>query len=88
MTQRLNYLVEQGPGILREQDLASCGHCQFQMQVQPATNGQVISRVLPPCHGCGKYICGECKKLGRCDPWEKKMERMEAREQLRKAILG
>jgi hypothetical protein len=88
VSQKLNYVVEKGPGILREQDLASCGHCQMQMAVKPATHGQIISRLLPPCHGCGKFICNVCMAAQRCDPWEKKMERAEAKARLRSAILG
>lgn len=83
MTQRLNYLVVTGPGgIEHEADLATCNHCQMQMAVPPAKDGKVISRVLPPCAGCGKFICGDCKSKGRCDPWEKQMERSERRAAL------
>jgi len=85
--QKANYLIVTGPnGIEDEADLYCCSHCQRQMRVKPAAHGQVISRVLPPCLGCGKFICGECKALGGCDVWEKKMERSEARYALRKSM--
>lgn len=85
--QRFNYVIVQGPGgIEDEADLATCGHCQAQMRVPPAKDGHVISRVLPPCTGCGKFICGECKAKERCEPWEKQMERSERRYALRKSL--
>lgn len=87
MAQRTNYVVVTGPGgIESEMDLATCSHCQFQIQVPPAKDGHVISRVLPPCSGCGKFICSVCAAKGRCDPWEKKMERAERRFALRRSM--
>jgi hypothetical protein len=73
MSQGLNYVVVTGPtGVEDESDLATCSHCQKQMRVPPAKNGQIVSRVLPPCNGCGKFICGVCKarrlrRLGKED---------------------
>jgi hypothetical protein len=86
MTRRFGYLVEQGPGILRETDTSTCGHCQRVMMVRPSTDGRIIVRVLPPCPGCGKFICDVCVKQGFCDPWEKQMERMEARDRMLREI--
>lgn len=83
---RFNYAVEMGPGIHREMDLASCGHCQHQMMVPPSKDGRIIVRVAPTCSGCGKFICNECYGKG-CEPWEKQMEKMEARERMLNSIL-
>ena len=55
---RFNYAVAQGPaGVEWEADFATCGHCQAQLRVKPSTSGNIIVRILPPCVGCGHYIC-------------------------------
>jgi hypothetical protein len=81
---RFGYLVEQGPqGVVRECDTATCGHCQFVMQLPPAPEGRVIVRIAAPCGMCRRFVCDQCKAKGGCEPWEKRMERMERRERLR-----
>lgn len=82
MIRRFGYLVEQGPGLLKENDTATCGHCQFVMVLPPAPQGKIIVRVASPCGMCGKFICDRCKAKGICDPWEKQMERMERADAL------
>lgn len=86
--QRLNYLLETGPGILRERDAATCGHCQRQMILTPSPGEGVVLRVEPKCSGCGKFVCEECKRIAGCDTWERKMERQEARAKLLRAMEG
>lgn len=90
MTRRFNYLIETGPtGTVREADFATCGHCQYQMQVQPPKDARIVVRVDPPCSGCGKYICHVCKAQGGpCKTWERKMEEAEKRARLRAAVEG
>lgn len=88
MARHFGYLIEQGPeGILQEYDVATCAHCQFQMMIKPSTDGKIIVRVDPPCWGCKKHICQQCKEKGGCDPWEKQMERQESRARMLKEIL-
>lgn len=83
MRGRFNYAVSTGPaGTEWEADFASCGHCQHQMRVKPATDGHIISRVLPPCPGCGRYICDQCVMTPGCKTWEKRMEEQEAHERM------
>jgi hypothetical protein len=90
MQRRFNYAVAQGPGGVEwEADMATCGHCQKQMKVPPAKEGHIITRVLPPCVGCGHYICDECVKTPGCKTWEQKMDETEARERsLLRALNG
>jgi hypothetical protein len=87
-TPHRGYLLVAGPqGVERERDTATCGHCQHVMQLPPPKDGRIIVRVDPPCNGCGKFICSECRGKG-CDPWEEQMRRQEARFRLRQQILG
>ena len=89
MSRRFGYLIEQGPGgVANECDTATCGHCQFVMQLPPAPHGQVIVRVASPCGMCGKFICDRCHAKGECVPWEKEMERREARARMLRTIEG
>jgi hypothetical protein len=37
------------------------------------------------CHMCMSPVCLGCGKLERCDPFEKKLERLEARDRLIKS---
>jgi hypothetical protein len=84
---KTNYVIVTGPdGTDDESDLYCCNHCQTNMRIPPPKDGHVISRVLPPCHGCGKFICHVCKAKGGCDTWERKMERAEKRYELRKSL--
>lgn len=83
MRQHFNYAISQGPGgVDWEADYASCGHCQAQMRVEPPKDGHIISRVLPPCPGCGRFICNVCMQTPGCKTWERKMDEAEAHERM------
>lgn len=38
------------------------------------------------CRVCMRSICGPCCDIGSCTPWEKQMEAMERREQVRRGL--
>jgi hypothetical protein len=86
--QRWNYLVETGPfGVVREADLATCGHCNRQVVLTPEPGEGVICRVDPKCWSCQKVVCEECKRsLEPCKTWERRMEEQESHARLRRAI--
>lgn len=84
--QRLNEVQVTGPTGTVVTPLATCGHCQYQLAIEPSRSAHIIVRIAAPCGGCGKYLCGPCRATGGCDPWEKKMERMEARDRLLRAM--
>jgi hypothetical protein len=68
-----------------EYDTLTCAHCQRVMVLRP---GGVAYRAgdHPPrpsigkwCISCASTICARCTASGGCEPWQRTMERMEAR---------
>lgn len=58
----------------------TCSHC-----------GRIFPRPGPDdpvgfCHMCFAPVCLNCGKDDRCDPFEKKLERMEKRDRLLKSV--
>ncbi len=83
MARHFGYLIEQGPGgVLQERDTATCGHCQHVMILPPPKDGHLLVRIAPECSGCRKFICEACAKDGRCRPWEKQLDEIEARARM------
>ena len=71
--------------LIKEQDSFTCHHCQRVVLVAPRQKGEDIGGMCKVCMG---LICPVCVGEGRCETWEKKMERQEARERfLRSAGL-
>ena len=58
-----------------EVDSFTCFHCQHVVMVPVKANPEDIGGF---CKICTKLICKYCLRKG-CTPWEKKMEKMEAR---------
>lgn len=61
----------------KEFDTFSCGHCNCIKHVKPMQRAEDMGGL---CKQCMKLICGPCLNLGTCDPLEKQIERMEARD--------
>ena len=80
------YALVVGPeGVTYEADTFTCHHCQLVVYVQPHSPA---SDAGGWCGVCAKLICGPCADKGVCIPWEKQMEKMEARDRfLRSAGL-
>ena len=86
------------PGHLTvEIDTASCGHCQRIIFTKAGTAATVylLSTAVPGqyreeggafCRVCMRPICLQCYGVGRCTPWERRLEKAEARERLRRAV--
>ncbi len=58
-----------------ETDTVSCGHCQKVIHVPPRAHPNFLSM----CRICMRPVCEECSAKG-CQPFEKKLEQMEARD--------
>lgn len=65
----------------REWDTITCRHCQRVVFVTKDAAGRVTAPAdrLDFCRGCMSPICASCGAEGRCEPFEKKLERMEKR---------
>jgi rRNA maturation endonuclease Nob1 len=57
----------------------TCNHCQ-KIFNKPGPNDPVGF-----CHQCFAPVCLACGAIDRCDPFEKKLERLEQRARLLKA---
>lgn len=79
--QGYSLVVEPGKGNV-EQDTITCIHCNGIVFVDA---GQDPSELGGFCTMCNRNICAGCAATGRCDPFEKKLERSERRGQLLRA---
>lgn len=68
-------------GHREEGETYSCCHCQKICIIKP---GSGIRRGW--CFRCNKPLCGKQQCLDRCEPWEAKIEAMEARGRLFAAL--
>lgn len=57
-----------------EMDTFTCGHCNKVVQVKVKASPDELGGY---CYCCTKMVCPLCVGKG-CDPFEKKLERMEA----------
>ncbi|MBA3421647.1 MAG: hypothetical protein H0U12_07110 [Thermoleophilaceae bacterium] len=69
----------------QESDTITCGHCQKVVHLHDRT-GKARSGVLVHCHQCGSQTCVPCAETARCEPFEKKLDQIEARGRLLAAI--
>lgn len=58
----------------------TCAHCQ-RVYPKPGPSDPVGF-----CHQCFSPVCLGCGKIDKCDPFEKKLERLEQRARLLKAV--
>jgi hypothetical protein len=61
---------------VREIDTFTCGHCNRVVHVPPRCDPATLGG---QCKMCMTLICPACAGKPGCDPFEKKLERMEAR---------
>ena len=73
----LGYMLASGPDGTDEADHFTCFHCQKVVFVKPRCDPADMGGL---CRVCDKLICPACVAKMQCDPWEKQMERMEARD--------
>lgn len=67
-----------------ECDTFTCKHCNTVVFVQPMARAEDLGG---RCTLCDALICSKCVGKG-CDPFEKKLDRIEASDRLRRAIGG
>jgi len=69
---------------LIEMDTYTCAHCNSVHHLHDRMGNKKDPGGF--CMLCFKQICGLCADTGKCDPFEKKLLRMEAGEQFRRVI--
>jgi hypothetical protein len=85
------------PGRQQEYDTCSCGHCQKVIFTKPrsATTVYLIPTGVPGsfkeeagafCRVCMRPVCLPCDAHGRCTPFERALEKSEARDRLRRSV--
>ena len=82
----------------KEFDTVGCGHCQRVIFVKPGTAATVylIPRLNQPwgehpgafCRICIRAVCLKCHSIGSCTPFERRLERAEARDRFVRRALG
>ncbi len=92
------YGVWVGEAGTREVDTITCGHCNAVVFVKPGTGSTVylvygMDPRLPAteeagafCRVCMSAVCLQCHADGRCTPLEKRLEAMESRRSLHRAV--
>ena len=70
---------------IQECDTITCTHCSAIVFIKPKEDASDIGGF---CLRCMKHICGPCADLGRCTPFEKKIEQIEAKDRMLRSILG
>lgn len=77
---RHGYLVGQDVnGRTQEFDTTTCVHCNKIVAVRRGSKGGW-------CPSCAGVICEACNRIGRCTPFEKKLEAVESRSRFLKAV--
>jgi hypothetical protein len=74
-----------GEGGNVEHDTIQCHHCQRHIAIPPGPPSQDLFGV---CWSCSKFVCPPCASKRTCTPWEKQMERQEARARMVRAVTG
>jgi hypothetical protein len=80
-----------------EMDTAQCGHCQKVIFVKPGSGstvyliptrqpGRYVEEAGAFCRVCMRPVCLRCHDQGRCTPFERALEKSEARDRLRRSI--
>lgn len=78
------FTLHEGDGTtVVEKETFTCGHCQHLTILEP---GQKLDDVGAMCRMCMRPTCAVCCTHPRCDVFEKKLARAEARAMLRAAI--
>lgn len=70
----------------RESDTITCSHCNRVVEIHDLATGKPKPAVVVHCHQCDRKTCVPCAETGRCTPFERKLEAMEARGRLLAAV--
>ncbi|HEV8245682.1 MAG TPA: hypothetical protein VGP93_07935 [Polyangiaceae bacterium] len=78
------YAITTEPGKADEElDTFTCRHCNCIVFVKPRQDPSEMGGFCTLCMG---HTCARCAGTGQCDPFEKKLERMESRERLLRQV--
>jgi hypothetical protein len=77
------YYRETGPEGTVEHETFTCAHCQRLVKCSVPPNPDIDGW---NCRQCFARICRYCASKQVCDPFERKLERIEARASLLKAV--
>lgn len=98
MRQAHGYATILSPDESVEFDTIRCGHCQAVVRVKPGTattvylvcdrHGRWHEEGGGFCRVCMTAVCLPCVDAGRCLPWERQLEMSEAKDRLRRQVLG
>lgn len=79
------YAVWTGPDgrASKEMDTFTCFHCNNVVFVPAKATAEQMGGF---CRMCMKQVCGPCADKGVCTPFEKKLEEVERRARMLKAI--
>jgi hypothetical protein len=90
------YVTITSPDDLVEFDTTMCQHCQRHILVKPGhgntvyliplPNGQYVEEPGAWCGRCHGPICLPCHENGTCLPWEKYLEKIEAKAASRRSL--
>ena len=78
-----------------EFDTVGCGHCSALIRVKPGSalttyvfrdprTGQLHEVMGAACRVCMRAVCLPCEVVGTCTPFERRLERLEARDRSRR----
>lgn len=81
--QKFGYATLSSPDGIKEQDAFTCAHCNKIVHI-PHKPAQTPGGTCPQCGW--KLICDYCVSTGKCDPFEKKLERIEASDRFRRQL--
>jgi hypothetical protein len=66
-----------------ERDTFTCAHCNRVVIVAPKTDPTDLGGF---CRMCMQHLCGPCADLGTCTPFEQRLDAMERRDRLHRAM--
>jgi len=72
-----------GPNGVEEYETFTCGHCGAIVKVPHRAAPEQLGGI---CKLCMSMTCAKCVETGKCDPFEKKLERMEDRTRFFKQV--
>lgn len=66
-----------------ECDTITCNHCNTVVLVKPKADPAALGGF---CRMCMKHICPKCTDKQTCTPFEKRLQQIESKDRLRKAV--
>ena len=77
------YALWSGPSVKVEMSTFTCCHCNRIVHMKPKCP---VDELGGFCRRCMKMTCPSCNQTGNCTPFEKWLEKMEARDRSRRSM--